>query len=51
MPKVDRKVVVPKEIAAKWKSVKLMIETRREELQGIYHRSRREQAVRTRPSR
>jgi len=26
MPKVDRKVVVPKEIAAKWKSVKLMIE-------------------------
>jgi hypothetical protein len=26
MPKVDRKVVVPKEVAAKWKSVKLTIE-------------------------
>jgi hypothetical protein len=26
MPKVDRAVVVPKEVAAKWKSVKLMIE-------------------------
>ncbi len=26
MPKVDRKVVVPKEIAAKWKAVKLAVE-------------------------
>jgi len=26
MPKVDRKVVVPKEVAAKWKSVKLVVE-------------------------
>ena len=26
MPKVDRKVVVPKDVAAKWKSVKLTIE-------------------------
>ena len=26
MPKVDRKVVVPKEIAAKWKAVKLTVE-------------------------
>jgi len=26
MPKVDRKVVVPKEVAAKWKAVKLTIE-------------------------
>lgn len=26
MPKVDRKVVVPKEVAAKWKSVKLAVE-------------------------
>jgi hypothetical protein len=26
MPKVDRKIVVPKEVAAKWKSVKLTIE-------------------------
>ena len=26
MPKVDRKVVVPKEVAAKWKAVKLNIE-------------------------
>ena len=26
MPKVDRKVVVPKEIAAKWKAVKLNVE-------------------------
>jgi len=28
MPKVDRKVVVPKEIAAKWKAVKLAVEDR-----------------------
>jgi hypothetical protein len=26
MPKVDRKLVVPKEVAAKWKSVKLTVE-------------------------
>ena len=26
MPKVDRKVIVPKEVAAKWKSVKLAVE-------------------------
>ena len=26
MPKVDRKVVVPKEVAAKWKAVKLAVE-------------------------
>ena len=26
MPKVDRKVIVPKEVAAKWKSVKLNVE-------------------------
>lgn len=28
MPKVDRKVVVPKEVAAKWKAVKLVVEDR-----------------------
>ncbi len=28
MPKVDRKIVVPKEVAAKWKAVKLVIEDR-----------------------
>ena len=28
MPKVDRKVIVPKEVAAKWKSVKLTIENK-----------------------
>ncbi|MHB8846100.1 MAG: DUF2155 domain-containing protein [Nitrospirota bacterium] len=28
MPKVDRKVVVPKDVAAKWKSVKLTIENK-----------------------
>lgn len=28
MPKIDRKVVVPKDVAAKWKSVKLTIENK-----------------------
>ena len=28
MPKVDRKIVVPKDVAAKWKSVKLTIENK-----------------------
>lgn len=28
MPKVDRKVIVPKEVAAKWKSVKLAVENK-----------------------